>query len=79
MDILFLFSCLPLFVLLIDGYYQKKLNASILLILLFVAVLIVSFILLRTLGLSFALAVPAVLFAILAVSVLVKMPTKRQK
>jgi len=76
---LLLLSTLPLFVLLLDGYYQKKLKKSILLIILFVATLVASFILLQTLGLSFALGVPAILFVILAISVTIKEPSNRQK
>jgi hypothetical protein len=79
LNFLLLLSTLPLFVLLLDGYYQKKLKKSILLILLFVAALVTSFILLQSFGMSFALGVPAILFVILAISVFVKDPSKRQK
>jgi hypothetical protein len=78
-DILLLLSCLPLFVLLLDGYYQKKLKKSMLLILLFVATVLTSYALLNTFGLSFALGVPVILFIVLAISIVAKEQSKPQK
>lgn len=68
LEILLLISSLPLFALLLDGFYQKKLKKGFQLILLFVAIVITAFILLRTLGLTFALGMPVILFGILAIS-----------
>jgi len=75
-NILLLLSILPLFVLLIDGYYQKQLKKSVLLILMFLALILTARILLGAFGMGFALAVPVILFVVLALSIISKRATK---
>jgi len=74
--ILLLLSTLPLFVLLVDGYYQKQLKKSVLLILLFCAMILVTKILLGAFGMGFALAMPVILFVVLALSISSKRATR---
>lgn len=79
MGVLLLLSLLPVFVLLIDGYYQKQIKKSVLLILLFFALVLTGKVLLHAFGIGFALAVPIILFVVLVFSIKTKHVAKRKR
>lgn len=57
-----LFSIVPLFAYLLDGYYQKNIKAAVIQIILFVVFVAATFVIINLYGLTSILVIPIMIF-----------------